>query len=49
MTMLLKRVDTNGDGKVDIRELAKLLYNDMTRFEGHSARGQPSARKRPRA
>ena len=48
LSMLLKRVDTNGDGRVDIRELAKLLHGDSTRFDGYSARGPEPSRKRAR-
>ena len=41
---LVDAYDSNGDGKIDINELAKALQADVRKFEGHTARGQ----KRPR-
>ena len=44
LAAIVKHYDTNGDGKVDINELAKALQADVTRYEGHAKRGE----KRPR-
>lgn len=48
MVALLKRVDTNGDGRVDIRELAKILHGDATAFDGQLLRGAARGQKRAR-
>ena len=43
--MILKHYDTNKDGMINLAELHKALIGEVSRFEGHRARGQ----KRPRA
>ena len=44
LKMIVSRYDTNKDGSVDIRELAKLLHTKGAPFEPASARGQKRAR-----
>ena len=45
LSMLIKQYDTNKDGKVDIRELSKLLHTKGAPFEARLARGQPTKKR----
>ena len=47
LAAIVKRVDVNGDGKLNIGELAKLLEN-ISKYAGHTARAQTGV-KRARA